>query len=214
MLKKSGTELKKPLKKWAVVAAALVLLFVSALAFTNAAFLCSADEETAAEQDMENLNAQCILVLGARVNGDVPGDILKKRLETGIDLYKQGAAPKLFLTGDGGEHRYDEVSVMQRYALEAGVPKEDIIVDREGFDTYSSVYRAGKVYGFQSVIIVTQAYHMPRALYDARALGLDARGTAAQTSEKNQWVRSLREIPARAKDYVVCMIKPKPSRYS
>jgi SanA protein len=139
--------------------------------------------------------------------------ILENRLKTGVELYRQGAAPKLLLTGDGGRHRYDEVSVMQQYALDAGVPAKDIILDRDGFDTYSSIYRAKAVYDMTSVLIVTQSYHMPRALFDARALGLQALGAQAQGQAEEQWLRDLREVAARAKDYVVCIFKPVPVQY-
>lgn len=204
---------KKPVKKWAVVIWIVAVLFAAGMIWTNAAVLFLSKNDVVSVQEAQNRGADCILVLGARVDGDVPGTILKRRLERGVELYFEGAAPKLLLTGDGGQHRYDEVSVMQRYALDAGVPGEDILLDREGFDTYSSLRRAGDVFGIQNVLIVTQSYHMDRALYIAGMMGLDARGVTAESQAEGQWFRNLREVIARAKDYVICIFKPLPTQF-
>ena len=212
-MEKAGHAEKKPLKKWRTAILILAVLFAGALIFTNAAVLYGNDPELESGLKESETGAAFIVVLGAKVDGDEPGKILENRLETGIELYKQGKEKKLLLTGDGGQHRYDEVSVMKRYALKAGVPETDILTDREGFDTYSSMCRARTVYGIQNAIVVTQAYHMPRALYDARAFGMEVKSAAAKTESENQWLRDLREIPARAKDYIVCLFKPEPRQY-
>ena len=204
---------KKTVKKWAVAIWIIVALFVAGMAWANAAVLFLSGNDIVSVQEARDAGADCILVLGARVDGKAPSAILEKRLECGVELYFEGAAPKLLLTGDGGQHRYDEVSVMQQYALDAGVPGEDILLDSEGYDTYSSLCRARDVLGIQNIFIVTQGYHMDRALYIAKMIGLDARGVTAEGQAEGQWFRSLREVIARAKDYAVCIIKPAPTEF-
>ena len=204
---------KKAIKKWIVVIWIVAFLFAAGMIWTNTAMLISSKNDIVSAQEAQSSGAEGILVLGARVDGDVPGAILTRRLERGVELYFNGAAPKLLLTGDGGQHRYDEVSVMQRYALNAGVPAEDILLDREGFDTYSSLKRAKDVFGIQSVVIVTQNYHMDRALYIAGKMGMDARGVTAESQAEGQWFRNLREVAARVKDYIICIFKPSPTHF-
>lgn len=109
-----------------------------------------------------------ILVLGCGVRPDgSPSLMLRDRLETGLQLYEAGAAPKLLLSGDHGSIGYDEVNAMKDYVLERGVPSEDVFLDHAGFSTYESMYRARDVFQAQRVIIVSQRYHLYRAVYDA-----------------------------------------------
>ena len=154
----------------------------------------------------------CILVLGAGVWGDKPSPILEDRLLEGIKLYEEGISPKIMMTGDNGTNGYDEVNVMKNYAIEKGVPSEDIFMDHAGFSTYESVYRAKAVFEARRVIIVTQEYHLYRALYIANQLGLEAYGVP---SNQRQYVgalyREVREVLARNKDFVQSIFKPKPT---
>lgn len=154
----------------------------------------------------------CILVLGAGVWGDKPSPMLEDRLLEGIKLYEEGVSPKIIMTGDNGTNGYDEVNVMKNYAKEKGVPSEDIFMDHAGFSTYESVYRAKAVFEVERVVIVTQEYHLYRALYIANQLGLEAYGVP---SDPRQYVgalyREIREILARNKDFVQCIFKPKPT---
>ena len=157
--------------------------------------------------------ADCILVLGAgvRENGR-PSDMLAERLDASVALYFAGAAPKLLMSGDHGRVGYDEVNVMKDHAIAAGVPSEDVFMDHAGFSTYESLYRARDVFQARRVLIVTQEYHLYRALYIARALGLEARGVASDTrSYYGQLYRELREVLARDKDVFQCILKPKPT---
>lgn len=210
---RAGHVQKKRTKHLAAAAWIAVAVVAAGLIFTNAAVLFQPGKTIVNAQEARETGADCILVLGARVDGGVPGAILQSRLETGVELYRLGAAPKLFLTGDGGQHRYDEVDAMRKYALDAGVRAQDIVVDDEGFDTYSSIYRAKSVFGFASAIIVTQPYHLPRALYIAHELGLAAFGVETKNEAEGQWFRDLREIAARAKDWAVCILKPAPKQF-
>lgn len=121
-----------------------------------------------------------VIVLGARVypkGGLSP--MLADRLSTALDLYRQGKAERFLVSGDHGTKGYDEVNAMKEYLLSQGVPPEDIFLDHAGFDTYDSMYRAHAIFQADSVIVVTQAFHLPRAVYLARALGLDAVGVPA-----------------------------------
>lgn len=158
-------------------------------------------------------NADCILVLGCGVRPDgTPSAMLEDRLKQGIALYHAGAAPKLLMSGDHGQESYDEVNVMRQYALDAGVPSADIFMDHAGFSTYESIYRARDIFSAKKIIIVTQKYHLHRALHIAKALGLEAYGISADLrAYGGQFYRDVREILARNKDFVTSIFKPKPT---
>lgn len=157
-------------------------------------------------------DADCILVLGAGIRTDgSPSPMLQDRLNTGIELYQNGAAPKLLMSGDHGRKKYNEVQTMKDIALDQGVPSEDVFMDHAGFSTYDSLYRARDVFQARKVIIVTQKYHLYRALYIARSLGLDTWGVSADTRRyRGQSQRDFREILARDKDFFVSVFKPLP----
>ena len=160
---------------------------------------------------LENVDA--VIILGAGVwNGDTPSPMLNDRLLRGIGLYKSGAAPKLLMSGDHGRVDYDEVNVMKNFAINTGADSKDIFMDHAGFSTYESVYRAKEIFGVHKVIIVTQGYHLYRALYLAKQLGIEAYGVASDQQVYNgQQNRELREILARNKDFVNAILKPKPT---
>lgn len=159
-----------------------------------------------------HMQADCILVLGAGVKEDgTVSDMLRDRLDTGIALYKAGVAPKMLMSGDHGRVHYDEVNTMKQYAMEQGVPSEDIFMDHAGFSTYESMYRAKEIFKAERIVTVTQKYHMYRALYIADRLGLSADGVSSDLHiYRGQSTREARELLARTKDFFVCMIKPKP----
>lgn len=158
-------------------------------------------------------NYDCIMVLGCGVHDDgSPSAMLLDRLMCGIDLYKAKAAPKLLMSGDHGRTNYDEVNVMKNYAIDNGVPSEDVFMDHAGFSTYESVYRAKEIFGVKKMIIVTQEYHLYRALYIAEKSGIEAKGVACdQFIYAGQKMREIREILARDKDFFYCIFKPKPT---
>ncbi len=166
-----------------------------------------------AAEDCADLNADCILVLGCGVREDgSPSFMLRDRLDRGLELYRLGAAPKLLMSGDHSRVQYDEVNTMKNYAMERDVPSEDVFMDHAGFSTYESMYRARDIFCAKKVIIVSQRYHLPRAVYDARALGLDAWGVAAEDiAYRGQFLRDVREILARNKDVLYCLLKPAPT---
>lgn len=157
-------------------------------------------------------NADCILVLGAGVRNNKPTPMLNDRLEEAISLYKEGKAPKIIMSGDHGRDDYDEVNVMKDFAMNKGIPSQDIFMDHAGFSTYESVYRAKEIFKAQKVIIVTQDYHLYRALFIANALDIEAVGASANLRNyPGQSARDLREIAARCKDFISCIFKPKPT---
>lgn len=201
------------MKKWLIrIACILLVLGIGALVL-NAHVKKTASEHILTAEEAAELNADCILVLGCgvRPTGE-PSLMLRDRLDMGLALYETGAAPKLLMSGDHGREEYDEVNAMKDYAMAAGVPSEDIFMDHAGFSTYESMYRAKEVFCAEKVIIVSQQYHIYRAVYDARALGLEAYGVAAEdVAYLGQTLRDVREILARNKDWFYCLFRPEPT---
>lgn len=168
-------------------------------------------EEEAAE--LSEIKPQCIMVLGASVNSDgTPSPMLRDRLDTAIDLYHKGVAPKLLLSGDNGQIVYNEVQAMKNYAVQNGVDEKDIFMDHAGFSTYESVYRAKYIFEVDSMIVATQTYHLYRALYGCERMGITAMGAASdQYTYSGQEFREVREVLARDKDVVKWIFKPQPT---
>jgi len=154
----------------------------------------------------------CVLVLGAKVMpGGAPSHMLEDRCRRAVALYQAGAAPVLLMSGDHGQWEYDEVTCMKQYAVDHDVPSEAVFMDHAGFSTYDSMYRARDVFQAKKIIIVTQRYHLFRALYIARRLGLEAYGVSCDYRPyATQMKNSLREVLARCKDFMMCIFKPKP----
>ena len=118
-----------------------------------------------------------IMVLGALVYGNgAPSPVLRDRLDFGYELYSQGKAAKILVSGDHGKKDYDEVNAMKEYLMAKGVPSEDIFMDHAGFNTYDSMYRAKEIFCIDSLMISTQVFHMNRSVFIARKLGIDAYG--------------------------------------
>jgi len=160
-------------------------------------------------------HCQVAIVLGAgvRPSGE-PSATLEDRLAAGIELYRAGIVKKLLLSGDHGQRHYDEANAMRRYVLTAGIPKQDVFLDHAGFRTFDTMYRARDVFKVSTAIVVTQRFHLPRAVYIARTLGLDAWGYAAdrrtyQAARRNQ----AREVLARCRAFIDLHIRPARPRY-
>ena len=154
----------------------------------------------------------CILVLGAGVRADgTPSHMLEDRLEIGIEMYFAGASDRLLMSGDHMSPDYNEVGVMKSHAISAGVPAEVIFLDHAGLSTYESIWRAKEIFGAKRILIVTQKYHLYRALYVADALGLEAYGVSADLRPYTaQIVRDVREVAARVKDFILSYAQPRP----
>ena len=164
------------------------------------------DIQTAPEVD-------AIIVPGAYVfpSGKV-SDILADRLSVAVELYKTNRAKKLLVSGDHGKITYDEVNAMRKYIQSKGVPRQDIFMDHAGFSTYESLYRTRDIFKVRKAIVVTQNYHLSRAIYIARKLGMEAYGVS---SDKHEYYKiqlyKAREIAARLKDYfLVNLLHSKP----
>ena len=173
----------------------------------------TSDQIITPEEAAELTDIDCILVLGCYVHDSGrPSDMLADRLRRGIELYQSGAAPKLLVSGDHGQKDYNEVKAMKIEAMEEGIPSEDIFMDHAGFSTYESIFRARDVFAADKIIIVTQEYHLYRALHIANALGVEAYGVAADYhTYVGQAYRELREILARNKDFATSILKPTPT---
>ena len=171
-------------------------------------------ERILTEEEAEALqNVDCIVVFGCQVRSDgTPSHMLEDRLKRAVALYQRGTAPKLLMSGDHGTPTYDEVDAMKHYAVDAGVPSADVFMDHAGFSTYETIYRAKEIFGAKKIVLVTQRYHLYRAMYIAQAMGLEVYGVAADYREySGQFVRDVREVLARVKDFGMTIFWPKPT---
>ncbi|MBR2335921.1 MAG: YdcF family protein [Clostridia bacterium] len=150
-------------------------------------------------------HVDCVVILGAglRSNGE-PSDMLEDRIKTGVEVFNQIDADFILMSGDcSGEH-YDEVSAMKKYALSLGVDEDKILLDGQGFSTFESISRVKEEYGFDRVVIITQKYHLYRALYIAEQYEIEAVGVSADLrGYRGQIYRDLREVFARVKDFII-----------
>lgn len=152
------------------------------------------------------------IVLGALVsNTGYPSKFLKDRMDVAIELYTGKKIKRFLLSGDHGRKNYDEVNSMKNYLLEKGINTEDIFLDHAGFDTYSTIVRAKEVFGVERAIIVTQEFHLSRAVYIARSKGIEAYGIKADRQDYYSLVRlKIRETIAKVKAFSEVMINKKP----
>lgn len=164
-------------------------------------------------KEIENVsNIDCILILGAGVWENKPSPMLEDRLLEGINLYNNKISNKIIMSGDHGKEDYDEVNIMKEYAIQKGVESENIFMDHAGFSTYESIYRAKEIFGAKKIVIVTQKYHLYRALYIANKFSVEAYGVNSDPRKYlGETGREIREILARNKDFVKCIFKPKPT---
>jgi vancomycin permeability regulator SanA len=155
----------------------------------------------------------CSIVPGARVwSGGVVSYMLRDRLDYSYKLYEKGAVKKILVSGDHGDKNYDEVNTMRQYLMDKGVPIEDIFMDHAGFDTYSTMTRAKKIFEVESAIVCTQKYHLYRSVYIAKKKGIDIKGISSDVykSKKLPYYK-LREAGARVKAFLqVEITKPDP----
>ncbi len=205
---------KKVLKKIIIALLGLVILGAVTVFTINAHVKNVGGENILTpEEAMELRDIDCIVVLGCQVKDDgKPSDMLADRLKRGIALYNGGAAPKIIMSGDHGRKVYDEVNTMKQVALDSQIPSDDIFMDHAGFSTYESMYRAKEVFDADKIIVVTQKYHLYRALYIAEKLGIEVYGVDADyRTYRGQSYREAREILARCKDFLKTIYKPEPT---
>lgn len=192
----------------------LILMILIAIVFIINFFVkTSTKKQIFTERDAIQLkDIDCILVLGAGVVGKRPSHMLEDRLLQAISLYENNVSSKIIMSGDHGRKEYDEVNIMKDFAIEKGIPSENIFMDHAGFSSYESIYRAKEIFKAKKIVIVTQEYHLYRSLYIANQLGIEAYGVDADPRQYvGQTYRELREILARNKDFVKCIFKPAPT---
>ncbi|MBO5415713.1 MAG: YdcF family protein [Clostridia bacterium] len=189
-----------------ILIAAMAALMLVFSAF-NVFVLTKTDKYILSAPELDKAKYDCILVLGAGIkDAETPSDMLRDRLTTAIGLYKLGYSKTLLLSGDRSGDHYDEVAVMKKVCLENGIPEEAIICDGKGYSTYESMDNTRNAGEYKRIIIVTQEYHLSRAVYIAREMGFDAHGICADVrSYRGQLVRDVRECFARMKDVVKVM---------
>lgn len=214
-MKRANKSNKRKLKK--IIAIFFVFCLVaSSVPVAMNLYLCSyASKYIITLDEAKEMKVDCALVLGAGVWGDSPSPMLEERINCGIDVYNAGSSDRILMSGDHGREGYDEVNVMKNFAVnEASIPADNIFMDHAGFSTYESMYRAKEVFCVSSCIIVTQKYHLYRAIYDARKLGLEAYGIDAEKltySPEVKLYNNAREFLARCKDILWCVVKPEPT---
>lgn len=140
------------------------------------------------------------IVFGAGLRRDgTPTLVLRDRVETAVELYKQGKVSKLLMSGDNRFEYYNEPEAMRQYARQLGIPDEDIVMDYAGRRTYDTCYRAGAIFGIKQAVLVTQLFHLPRAIYTCNNLGVEAVGVEADRTYYRKVTRlfwTMRELPA------------------
>ncbi len=184
--------------------AAVLMLAVLICIFSNALVYATAAPRTStltALCEAQEPSYDCILVLGAGLTPEgTPSRMLSDRLDIAVDLFRAGLSSTILVSGDR-RTGYDEVTAMHRYLVEAGIDEQAIIEDGFGFSTGESVSNLADKSEAERVLIVTQAYHLPRALFLATAHGLHATGVAAKEARyKGQGYRDVRELIACVKD--------------
>ncbi|WP_322794208.1 SanA/YdcF family protein [Bellilinea sp.] len=160
-------------------------------------------------------SAPVAIVFGAGLTRDgQPSPVLRDRVATAVQLYFDGKVQKILMSGDNRFVDYNEPGAMKRYALSLGVPEADIVLDYAGRRTYDTCYRARHIFGVREAILVTQRFHLPRAIFTCNGLGVDSVGVIADQRTYSQYAHRfwrIREIPATAMAFVdVFITRPLP----
>ena len=201
--------MKKPYKKWLFPLLALVCLGILAFALIQIRIWSLSRDDRVSREEAQP--AQAILILGAKV--DPSGEMspaLLGRMEEGLALYQLGKGQKILISGDGENRQRNEIAAMKNWLLEQNVPEEDILSDNHGLNTYASLYRAKHVYQLNDLLVVTQDYHLGRALYLGQQLGLSCQGVGTPNSVLQAQLPQnlLREALARVKAFFNAEIFP------
>ena len=150
---------------------------------------------------------ECVVVLGAGLKSDgTPSNMLEDRIKVGVSVLNATGADYILMSGDKSGKYYDEPAAMKRYAEALGVDPERILIDGKGYSTYDSMTRIKTEYGFERVVVITQKYHLYRALYILEHEGIYAVGVSSDLrGYRWQTMREIREILARVKDFLMCI---------
>ncbi len=202
-------KLKKTIKRIFAAMVLFALVFGGYVLGVNFYVILSQKQSIVEPESVETADVDYVLVLGCGVREDgEPSHMLSERLKRGAEVFKKinNGKTKLLLTGDNSGESYNELAAMKRVSLENGVKEEEMVIDDFGFSTYESLYNAKIRFGAKKIIIITQPYHMFRALYIAHKLGMEAVGvTAYLPFYPQQIIWSLREVLARNKDFLLCI---------
>ncbi|MBQ8802866.1 MAG: YdcF family protein [Tyzzerella sp.] len=206
-------KIRKIIKRILIICICLGVVSLGILLGINAHVKHTVKDRIVESDSVPEGEADCILVLGCQVKeSGEPSHMLRDRLQRGVELYELGAADKLLMSGDHGRTDYNEVETMKQYAIDESIDSANVFMDHAGFSTYESIYRAKEVFGVKKMVIITQEYHLYRALYIADKLGIEAYGVASDYHiYAGQSMRDLREVLARAKDFVTTIVKPEPT---
>ncbi|MBU3108708.1 SanA/YdcF family protein [Clostridium gasigenes] len=198
-----------------MIISVVILIFISLVGAIAAIMIVQKNgQKNITTIESLNQNADAIIVLGAGVKDDgSPSDILEDRLKTAIEVYNSGVCSKFILSGDHGRESYNEVSVMKEYIINnCDVEEKNVFLDHAGFSTYDSIYRAKDIFEVENAIIITNEYHLPRALYLAKKMGINANGISSDI-RNYLFIESYksREKLAQLKDFVyINLLKPEP----
>jgi SanA protein len=204
--------LSKRIKRLIILfSAALILGLVFVFGLSSHIRSSTADSIFAKVEDVPS--SYTVIVLGAsvRANGNL-SPILKDRVESALQLYTEGKVKRFLLSGDNDTKEYNEPEAMKEYLIDRGVPQDHIFLDYAGFDTYSSMYRASAIFEVKEAVVVTQNFHLPRALYIARNLGLNYVGYVGDKHVyTHEGANKKRELLANVKAYLELTFKKKPT---
>ena len=205
--------MKKVIKRFIIICLCLGVAGLLVLIGLNMYIKGVVKDRIVETADLLDEEFDCIMVLGCQVKeGGEPSHMLRDRLQRGVEAHNCGVSEKLLMSGDHGRADYNEVETMKQYAIDEGIESENIFMDHAGFSTYESIYRAKEVFGVEKMVIITQKYHLYRALYIAEKLGIEAYGVASDYHiYAGQSMRDLREVLARTKDFVTTIVKPPPT---
>lgn len=200
-------KIKKVIDKTLQIITLIVAVSMALIAVINLYVVMSV---SARIKDYESFDGHYdyIIVLGCGIiNNSIPTDLMVDRLDMAIRLYEDGAAPKILLSGDHRVDDYNEVAVMKTYMLDRGIPEDVIVCDDYGLSTSETMERASRLFGVKSAIIVTQKYHLSRAVYLAGNYGIECEGVIATGHTfVAQPYYSAREYLARVKDFILCLV--------
>lgn len=174
----------------------LLLLLIVLITLPRLIMVSMASNKIYLAEDVPPARAAIVFGAGLTASG-APTAVLKDRVTTAVNLYRAGKVEKILMSGDNRFINYNEPGAMKAFALELGMPEEDIILDYAGRRTYDTCYRAGEIFQLDQAILVTQKFHLTRALYTCNALGLNSTGVEADLRPyRDEGFWSIREIPA------------------
>ncbi|WP_424244119.1 SanA protein [Elusimicrobium posterum] len=205
------------MKKFLTISKTILKFTLFAAAFMVLAIIFYVNSSTSKytfDKVIDVPRTKAALVLGAGIRGSRPSVYLQDRLDAAIELYRTGKAGTILISGDDGNDRDDEIRVMRKYLLEQGVPEPRITEDTSGYNTYASVYRAKNTFGFNEITIVTQNYHLPRAIFICKKMGMTCYGLSADKSKYSKMAQhKLREYFATVKSFWITILNTKPVEF-